>query len=468
MNLLYNNMEDTVKNYAEYIKTANGESIEANFVLTNSLTKIIDDVFSECNKTDYNKDVKFITDIYSYSPILNKDRLINFQGQPLFNRSIQLFLKNPHKNNEVINFFQESVRKDPSLIYKFSTTTDSINRAYEAIDGSKNFSGNFICNFPDAISADGNVTYGETRCQPNVLSEILFAINYNKIPEDNKADIVQLLCSTLDSLCAHIESLKQSNNSEELQKINYLLNCPIKAPMTNEFFTPMNLIYKIADSGIYLQQQDLLKYAEQLKVEPVYLQTIDEMRNSIEFKQAVAKKQKEEKMKETQIDLNADGYMERIFLSKEEKEEQKRLINQVESIPLNEHRDMEDMFTPEALVAERQDEEETRRGNKEIRVLQDQLRDTEEKAKRTMAYRFFNAFSKLFLGRETKYKTKQQKLTEKKLNEKMVELSKPFFTSASKVTDQQMTDLKLSKQQERLATLNYDRNKSTVDIRTVS
>ena len=41
----------------------------------------------------------------------------------------------------------------------------------------------------------------------------------------------------------------------------------------------------------------------------------------------------------------------------------------------------------------------------------------------------------------------------------MVELSKPFFTSASKVTDKQMTDLKLSKQQERLATLNYDRNK---------
>lgn len=405
MNLLYNNIEDTVKNYAEYIKTANGESIEANFVLTNSLTKIIDDVFSECNKTDYNKDVKFITDIYSYSPILNKDRLINFQGQPLFNRSIQLFLKNPRKNNEVINFFQESVRKDPSLIYKFSTTTDSINRAYEAIDGSKNFSGNFICNFPDAISVDGNVTYGETRCQPNVLSEILFALNYNKIPEDNKADIVQLLCSTLDSLCAHIESLKQSNNSEELQKINYLLNCPIKAPMTNEFFTPMNLIYKIADSGIYLQQQDLLKYAEQLKVEPVYLQTIDEMRNSIEFKKAVRRTK---------------------------------------------------------------DEKETRVGNEEIKKLQEELSIAEEKAKRTMAYRFFNTLSKFFLRRETKYKTEQQKLAEKKLNEKMVELSKPFFTSASKVTDQQMTDLKLSKQQERLATLNYDRNKSTVDIRTVS
>ena len=465
-------MEDVIRNYAKYIKTVNEESIEANFVLKNSLTKIIDDVFSGKNKTDYNKDINFIINLFKSVEILNKKRLINFQGQPLFNRSIQIFLQNSHKDNDAIIFFQESIRNDPSLIYKFSTTTDSINHVYESIDSSKNFSGNFICNFPGAINKDGEISYGEGRCQPNILSEILFALNYNKIPEDNKADIVvQLLCSTLDSLCAHTESLKQSNNSEELQKINYLLNCPIKDPITMEFFTPMDLINKVVESEkeiLKQRQEDLLSYVKQLRVEPVCLQTMVEVSNSIEFKKAVAKKQKEAKSREKPIDLNADGYMERIFLSKEEKEEQKRLRNQVESIPLNEHRAMEKIFTPEVLATEKRDVEETKRGNKEIKKLQEELSIAEKKAKRTMAYRFFNTLSKFFLRRETKYKTEQQKLAEKKLNEKMVELSKPFFTSASKVTDQQMKDLKLSKQQERLATLNYDRNKSTVDIRTVS
>lgn len=424
-NILYNNYNAILSNYAEYINSNNLND----FILVNSLSIIIKDIFSKINKTDYTKDTQFIIDIFKSIPILNKDRIINFQGQPLFNKLVQGFLENPSKNKNILEFFKNSIKDDPFLVYKFSTTSDNTNHNYELIENNKDFSRNFICNFPAVFNDQGNITYGETRCQPNVLSEILFALNSDGISKDDKKYITQMLSWTLDSLCKHVEHLKEVNDFEEIQKIHYLLNCPIKDEHTEEFLTPMDFILKVTefdDEVLNVQQKNNLKdYVVQLEREPAHLCTMKKIKSSIEFKQAVAGKIKEEKSKE-------------------------------KPIPLNKDRSMEEMFTPEVLENERRDKEETEKGNKEIKKLQDKLKLEEEKTKLTIAYKFFNALSKFFLGRETEYKTKQQIKAEKNLSEKMIELSKSSFIRATDVSKQQMLDLSKQHQQER--NINYDNN----------
>ncbi len=443
MDLLYNHIEKVSKDYAKYIED-NGlteDILENNLILSNSLTTITDNILSNKNKTEHNKDIKFTTDIYRNMPILAKDRIINYQGQPVFNRLVRIFLENPHKNDDIINLFRYTIQSDPSCIYKFSATYENINSEYKQIEESKDFSGNFICNFPNALNENGKIKCEEDRCKYNIFSDILYTLNYKELPEDVRGDVIKMLNCALESLSNHIKSLRDNGNIEELQKINYLLNCPIEVPSiqdpnTKDIVTPMDLINNLRKKGIINITEEQI---EQFRNKFVYLQTVEEVKNSIEYKKAVAKKQKEEKMKETQIDLNADGYMERIFLSKEEKEEQKRLKDKEESIPLNEYRTMEEIFTPEVFEA----------AEAEVKKKEKELETEKENTKASIIYKIFNFFSKTFLKRDTKYRTNKEISIEKELCEKKAELSGLIFNSATKTTEKQIQTLNqnISKEQ---------------------
>lgn len=395
MDLLYNHIEKVSKNCANYIEK-NGVAKD-DLSLSNFPATIIDNIFSINSKTDYDKDVKFVTDIYKNMPILTKDRIINFQGQPGFNKLVRGFLENPHKNDYMLNFFKDTIQNDPTCIYKFATTGDGRNHAYEQIEESKDFSGNFICNFPNALDENGKINCEETRCRYNVLSDILYTLNYKELPEDIIEDVKQIANLTLESLSDHIKSLGNSKNEEELKKINYLLNCPIEVssiqdPNTKDIVTPMDLINNLRKKGVINITKEQM---EQFRTEPVYLQTVEEVKNSIEFKEAVVKKQKEER--------------------------------------------------------DEADKKETVEGNREIKKLQDNLEAEKQRAKASRTYKFYNFFSKTFLKRETKYRTKSEILAEKKLNEKIIELSRPFFSLATKATEKQIQTLNqnISKEQTR-------------------
>lgn len=451
IDLLCNHIEEVSRSYAESIKTEKIDLLKNDYTLINPLPGIVEGYFLGENKTDYNKDLKFVTDIYRNIPILTKDRVINFQGNPGFNLLLEVFLKKPCKNDNIINFFNNTIQNDPTCIYKFATTGDGRNHAYEQIEESKDFSGNFICNFPNALNENGEIQCVEKRCKYNVLSDILYTLNYKELPEDVRKDVKQMANLALESLSNHIKSLGKSENKEELKKINYLLNCPIEDPNTEEIVTPMDLINNLRKKGVINLTEEQM---EQFRNKSVYLQTVEEVKNSIEYKKAVAKKQKEEKMKETQIDLNADGYMERIFLSKEEKEEQKRLKDKEESIPLNEYRTMEEIFTPEVFEA----------AEAEVKKKEKELETEKENTKASIIYKIFNFFSKTFLKRDTKYRTEKEILKEKELNEKKAELSGLIFNSATKTTEKQIQTLsqKISKEQtiEQIRGTEIDNSKS--------
>ena len=122
--------------------------------------------------------------------------------------------------------------------------------------------------------------------------------------KDKQNLIAPLLINSLDVLSKQINSLKNENNTAELQKIHFLLNCPVKDPNTKEIKTPLDFLQDFTSQENEIlnkeQQKSISDKIELLKQEPISLKTIEEIKNSIEFKQAVARKIKEEKSKEQQ------------------------------------------------------------------------------------------------------------------------------------------------------------------------
>ena len=418
LELFYNNYGKILEECSKYIGSNGGIKENNSFFFTNIFSNLIDKILLEPNNNQKNN-IDFIINTFNSIPDIIKDKNINFQGQPLLNRTIQRFLEVPNNNNNIIllDFFKEIFSKNPNVIYDFSTTSDIIKKQYDSIE-KNGFEGNFICNFPNAVDSKGHVVYNETRCEPNILSEILVALKRDGIQIKDKQNLIApLLISSLDVLSKQINSLKNENNTAELQKIHFLLNCPVKDPNTKEIKTPLDFLqdftYKENEILNKEQKEYISNKIEFLKQEPISLKTIEEIEDLIEFKQAVAKKIKEEKLKERQI-------------------------------PLNENRDMEKMFTPEIFIQER-DIIETEEGNKELRDIQIKIEEEQNRKKNTRTYKFFNFFSKLFLKRETTYKTKEEKMLLNQLNNKIIDLSGPFSNAARNIEQQIKKTEQLSK-----------------------
>ena len=200
LNLFYDNYIKILKECGEYIKLNGGIRENNRFFFTNIFSSIIDKVFSKPDNNQENN-INFIINTFNSIPDIIKDKNINFQGQPLLNRTIQRFLEVPNNNNIILlDFFKEIFSKNPNVIYDFSTTSDIIKKQYDSIE-KNGFEGNFICNFPNAVDSKGHVVYNETRCEPNILSEILVALKRDGIHIKDKQNlVVPLLINSLDVL----------------------------------------------------------------------------------------------------------------------------------------------------------------------------------------------------------------------------------------------------------------------------
>ena len=415
LELFYNNYGKILEECSKYIGSNGGIKENNSFFFTNIFSNLIDKILLEPNNNQKNN-IDFIINTFNSIPDIIKDKNINFQGQPLFNKTIQNFLRASNNNTIPLDFFKKTFSENPNVIYNFSTTNDNTKKHYDSVE-KNGFPGNFICNFPDIVMKDGNISYSD-RCEPNVLSEMLVALKRDGIHIKDKQNlVVPLLISSLDVLSKQINSLENENNTAELQKIHFLLNCPVKDPNTKEIKTPLDFLqdftYKENEILNKEQKEYISNKIEFLKQEPISLKTIEEIEDLIEFKQAVAKKIKEEKLKERQI-------------------------------PLNENRDMEKMFTPEIFIQER-DIIETEEGNKELRDIQIKIEEEQNRKKNTRTYKFFNFFSKLFLKRETTYKTKEEKMLLNQLNNKIIDLSGPFSNAARNIEQQIKKTEQLSK-----------------------
>ena len=150
----------------------------------------------------------------------------------MFNKTIQNFLRASNNNTIPLDFFKKTFSENPNVIYNFSTTNDNTKKHYDSVE-KNGFPGNFICNFLDIVMKDGNISYSD-RCEPNVLSEMLVALKRDGIHIKDKQNlVVPLLISSLDVLSKQINSLENENNTAELQKIHFLLNCPVKIILLN-------------------------------------------------------------------------------------------------------------------------------------------------------------------------------------------------------------------------------------------
>ena len=296
LNLFYDNYIKILKECGEYIKLNGGIRENNRFFFTNIFSSIIDKVFSKPDNNQENN-INFIINTFNSIPDIIKDKNINFQGQPLLDIAVQHFLQNFVSNNDkvindkIIKFFKETFSKNPNVIYNFSTTVDDKKKKYDNIE-KNGFEGNFICNFPDAVNSKGHVVYNETRCEPNILSEILVALKIDRIQIKDKQNlIVPLLINSLDVLSKQINSLKNENNTAELQKIHFLLNCPVKDPNTKEIKTPLDFLQDFTSQENEIlnkeQQENISKKIELLKQEPISLKTIEEIEDSEKFKEIV-------------------------------------------------------------------------------------------------------------------------------------------------------------------------------------
>ena len=288
LNLFYDNYIKILKECGEYIKLNGGIRENNRFFFTNIFSSIIDKVFSKPDNNQENN-INFIINTFNSIPDIIKDKDINFQGQPLLNRTIQRFLEVPNNNNIILlDFFKEIFSKNPNVIYDFSTTSDIIKKQYDSIE-KNGFEGNFICNFPDIVMKDGNISYSD-RCEPNILSEILVALKRDGIQIKDKQNLIApLLINSLDVLSKQINSLKNENNTAELQKIHFLLNCPVKDPNTKEIKTPLDFLQDFTSQENEIlnkeQRKSISKKIEFLKQEPIGLKTMEEIKDSEKFKE---------------------------------------------------------------------------------------------------------------------------------------------------------------------------------------
>ena len=288
LNLFYDNYIKILKECGEYIKLNGGIRENNRFFFTNTFSSIIDEVFLKPDNNQEN-DINFIMNTFNSIPDIIKDKNINFQGQPLLNRTIQRFLEVPNNNNIILlDFFKEIFSKNPNVIYNFSTTNDNTKKHYDSVE-KNGFEGNFICNFPDIVMKDGNISYSD-RCEPNVLSEMLVALKRDGIHIKDKQNlVVPLLISSLDVLSKQINSLENENNTAELQKIHFLLNCPVKDPNTKEIKTPLDFLQDFTSQENEIlnkeQQKSISDKIELLKQEPISLKTMEEIEDSEKFKE---------------------------------------------------------------------------------------------------------------------------------------------------------------------------------------
>ena len=276
LNLFYDNYIKILKECGEYIKLNGGIRENNRFFFTNIFSSIIDKVFSKPDNNQENN-INFIINTFNSIPDIIKDKNINFQGQPLLDIAVQHFLQNFVSNNDkvindkIIKFFKETFSKNPNVIYNFSTTVDDKKKKYDNIE-KNGFKGNFICNFPNAVDSKGHVVYNETRCEPNILSEILVALKRDGIQIKDKQNLIApLLINSLDVLSKQINSLENENNTAELQKIHFLLNCPVKDPNTKEIKTPLDFLQDFTS-----QENEILNKEQQ---------TIEEIEDSEKFKE---------------------------------------------------------------------------------------------------------------------------------------------------------------------------------------
>ena len=287
LELFYNNYGKILEECSKYIGSNGGIKENNSFFFTNIFSNLIDKILLEPNNNQKNN-IDFIINTFNSIPDIIKDKNINFQGQPLFNKTIQNFLRASNNNTIPLDFFKKTFSENPNVIYNFSTTNDNTKKRYDSVE-KNGFPGNFICNFPDIVMKDGNISYSD-RCEPNVLSEMLVALKRDGIHIKDKQNlVVPLLISSLDVLSKQINSLKNENNTAELQKIHFLLNCPVTDPNAKEIKTPLDFLqdftYKENEILNKEQKEYISNKIEFLKQEPISLKTIEEIKDSEKFKE---------------------------------------------------------------------------------------------------------------------------------------------------------------------------------------
>ena len=118
LELFYNNYSKILEECGEYIKLNGGIRENNRFFFTNIFSSIIDKVFSKPDNNQENN-INFIINTFNSIPDIIKDKNINFQGQPLLNRTIQRFLEVPNNNIILLDFFKEIFSKNPMLFTIF-------------------------------------------------------------------------------------------------------------------------------------------------------------------------------------------------------------------------------------------------------------------------------------------------------------------------------------------------------------
>lgn len=260
-----NSVNSVLEKYSKYINIDN--NIGTNHIFINCIYSIIDHTFYENGRIE---NFNFLEKIFNKLPdLINRDE-VNFQGQPIINRISRLFLENSSKTNEeynkkILNFISNSISKNPSLIYRYSTTNDTQKRNYDKIKDNlrrENYENIKLNN--------------DERSEKTLLAEFLVALRKNDDTQSKfKDNIFELLYNSLALLCDQTESLKNKKDSEELREMSFLLNQSLIDPNTKESKTPMDLLKTLTEK----QNNKISSKIRILKEPPISMMTKNEIEN---------------------------------------------------------------------------------------------------------------------------------------------------------------------------------------------
>ncbi|MDR1494439.1 MAG: hypothetical protein LBI29_00170 [Rickettsiales bacterium] len=226
-------------------------------------------IFMAVRYDSFNSD--FIDVLFDATPEFISSPNVHFQCTDMINSLVPI---EPNFQYRRFDLAEKYIERYPEKICSFCSSTDDMGKLYHNTLKKMGMSDSYFSDFTE-INTDGKISYRDTRCEPNFLSNVIHIMQNNSESKENREEATKLFFRCLNTLNSYIETNAEDENI--MKTVEYHLNCGIN--INGELASPLDIINeKLGQVPNNSKEAEILKKSvELLTSEKIKLKTIGEL-----------------------------------------------------------------------------------------------------------------------------------------------------------------------------------------------